>query len=63
MKFFRGRRSLSSVLAGARLQKEFLSAHGDRYRIVRDYYLEKENEVQIIDIAEIVSVVLSGTAD
>jgi hypothetical protein len=55
LRFFNGRRALSSVLSRhARVAEQFHSDFGDRYGVVRDYYLEHKDKVKIEDVSQYV---------
>jgi hypothetical protein len=54
-KFFNGRRALSSVLShSVKLRNKFNAKYQDRYRTVRDYYLERKGLVMIQDVSPFV---------
>jgi len=54
-KFLNGGRALSSVLKGnVTLRKKFTDKFGDRYRTVRDYYLQRKECVVIQDVSPFV---------
>jgi hypothetical protein len=55
LRFFNGRRALSSVLSPhTRVAEQFNSDFGDRYGVVRDYYLEHKDKVKIEDVSQYV---------
>ncbi|HTT49755.1 MAG TPA: hypothetical protein VMG39_17325 [Pseudolabrys sp.] len=53
LRFFNGRRALAtSVLTrNDALLRQFKAAHGDKYAVVRDYYLPHKDRVQIVDVS------------
>ena len=52
LKFFTGKRKLSSVMSkNIALQSKFSSIYGSRFSVVNEYYKFRENEVQLVDIA------------
>jgi hypothetical protein len=52
LKFFRGRRALSSVLSKNQATKEkFERLYGDRYRTVDQFYLDHSHLVEIVDVS------------
>jgi hypothetical protein len=52
LRFFNGRRAISSVLSRhAKLAELFRSDFGERYAVVRDYYLEHKDKVRIEDVS------------
>ncbi len=53
-KFFNSSRSMSTVLSNARFRDRFVSAHGQEYRKVRDYYLPRRGLVVIQDVSPFV---------
>ena len=59
LKFLNGQRALKSVLSkNVGLYQEFIAKYPD-YRIVRDYYVPRRNEVAVKDV----SPMLPGLAD
>lgn len=68
LRFFRGRRSLSSIMSRhPKLWGAFREKYEDRYSVVSDYYSAMENVVAIVDAAplvpELVKVIAEGEAD
>jgi hypothetical protein len=52
LKFFNGRRAISSVLSRNRkIEKDFLGKYGERIKVVSEYYELYCNHVEIIDIS------------
>lgn len=55
LKFLNGRRSLSSVLSRhAKVAELFRADFGDRYVVVRDYYLDHRDKVHVEDVSQYV---------
>lgn len=55
LKFLNGGRTLASVLTrNEKLRYDFQQRYGERFRVVRDYYEHKKNDVLIEDLARIV---------
>lgn len=53
LKFFNGKRSLRSVLEKDEATRtRFLAKHGESFSLVRDYYHEHAESVQIIDLSQ-----------
>jgi len=51
LKFFRGRRALSSVLSKNQATRDkFASLYGDRYATVNEFFTDHEQVVEIIDV-------------
>lgn len=51
LKFFNGRRRLSSVLSHNRaLRDDFYNRHSDRYRVVSEYFLDNKERVELIGL-------------
>jgi hypothetical protein len=54
LKFFNGRRALSSVFSkNTRLWMEFQERYGRRFSVVGDYYSNHKDAVRIIDLCEV----------
>jgi hypothetical protein len=54
LKFFNGRRALSSVLSRDEVMRaKFVSAYGTRYQTVRDYYSDHNSRVVIEDVSHL----------
>jgi hypothetical protein len=63
-RFFNGGRATSSVLSrNVKLGKEFSDKYGDRYRKVRDYYLQTKNRVVIQDVSPFVPELAAAAAE
>lgn len=62
-KFFNGGRALSSVLRNVTLRNKFNQKFGDRYRIVRDYYLPRKGLVVIQDVSPFVPDLVTAAAE
>lgn len=57
LKFFRSRRRISGILdSNAKLGAHFQSRHGDRFKVVCEYYRENKDKVEIKDIAGLLPV-------
>lgn len=55
LKFFHGRRSLSSVMSrNAALAQSFFTKYDDSFSVVSDYFETKKNEVAIVDLTPMV---------
>lgn len=55
LKFFRGRRALTSVMSkNAALAASFKSRYEDRFSVVNEYFETKKDIVEIIDLAPVV---------
>ena len=58
MKFFRGRRAVSSVLSkNQKVRDAFDAAYGDKFSRVFQYYEYRRERVQIVDLASVVPVI------
>ncbi len=56
LRFFNGKRILSSVLSrNQRLRDDFLAKYGESFRVVRDYYEYRRSKVDVIDLRDLVS--------
>ncbi len=57
-RFFNGRRALSSILSRdttlRREFREFTARHGEQFVVVRDYYLYRQDRVQLCDLSALV---------
>ena len=61
LKFFGGKRALSSVLSGNnKLWAEFQTQYGDRFSTVADYYTYRQARVRIVDLTKLVPHFASG---
>jgi hypothetical protein len=63
-KFFNGGRALSSVLSrNEKLRKDFSERFGDKYRTVRDYYLQRKESVVIQDASSFVPELVAAAVE
>jgi hypothetical protein len=63
-KFFNGGRALSSVLSrNEKLRKGFSEKFGDKYRTVRDYYLQRKESVVIQDVSSFVPELVAAAVE
>lgn len=54
LKFFTGKRKLSSVMSkNIALQSKFSVIYGSRFSVVNEYYEFRKNDVQLVDIAPV----------
>lgn len=61
LRFLRGNRSIQSAVSRNRkLSDDFYNKYGERYSVVSEYYREKQNLVQIVDLQKIVPCFGSG---
>lgn len=61
LKFLQSQRSLSSVMSrNARLAADFLQLYGDRFRVVREYYEHRKDNVSLRDVTPIVPELANG---
>src|SRR5690606_33044532 len=63
LRFFNGGRKVSSVLKDASLSRRFRELHGDRYRVVRDYFQPRQGVVSIEDVAGLLPHIFLKTLD
>lgn len=55
LKFLNGRRAINSVLSRNRtLRDDFHAKHGEKYRIVCEYFQDKRNQVDLINLSDLV---------
>jgi hypothetical protein len=55
IRFLRGGRSMKSVLTKhGTVAEEFFMRYGDRYKVVRDYWIAVREHVELIDICTLV---------
>ena len=61
LKFLKSRRAIDRILAGnAKLGGSFRSRHGDRFKVVCDYYLANKDKVEVKDVRELLPSGLFG---
>jgi hypothetical protein len=64
IKFFNGRRALSSVLTkDHRLRSNFQRLYGDRFQVVREYYEHRRDRVHLRDVSTYLPAFLSIAVD
>lgn len=64
LKFLKSGRALSSVLSkDERIRNTFHAKFGERYRVVRDYYVDHAGEVTLVDVSEWVPELLAQGLD
>ena len=55
LRFFNGRRALSSVLSrDEALRRDFAAMYGQRFSIVREYFLHRRERVELCDLTKLV---------
>lgn len=54
LKFFNGRRSISTVLNTKRVTQDFRAKYGERFERVRDYFATMKDRVEFVDVTPFV---------